>query len=80
MQNSLLSTDGRQLTGYAVTEATDYLRWSKRCPPGGHTITPIVPDPNTAEPLILVECRAPTEPGPRTTATTASAGASSPAT
>ena len=47
-----------------MTEPTDYLQWSKKCLPGGHTITQIVPDPTTAEPVIQVECRAPDEPPP----------------
>ena len=47
-----------------MTQPTDYLQWSKKCPPGGYTIMQIVPDPTTAEPVILVECHAPTEPPP----------------
>jgi hypothetical protein len=47
-----------------MTEPTNYLQWTRKCPPGGYTITQIVPDPTTAEPVILIECRAPTEPPP----------------
>jgi hypothetical protein len=47
-----------------MTEPTDYLQWSKTCPPDSYTITQVVPDSTTAEPVIQVECRAPSEPPP----------------
>ena len=47
-----------------MTQPTDHLQWSKTCPPDSYTVMQIIPDHDTGQPIILVECHGPTEPPP----------------